>query len=440
MKLIYFVIASIFLFNPLISNIDILPDFIAYLLIMKALWKDTYTNANAEDAFVAARNMLIVSVAKTLSIVLVSAQDISMSLLLSFSFLVVELIFGIPFVLKLFKFLSDLATNAGNGKVADKTVAMRLFTIVIVVVRLVLAVLPDLTALTLSNGIDTDAPTDLTPFRPMLILVTFTISFIACLVWLVIILVHFKKLLNREVVAYSQSCYQDKVSNNKTLIEGRNSAIIFTMLAVFGVLAFDLRYGPYTVTPDFLLTLGIIGGFVYLFIKGYYKPKLPFILLSISAVGQIAIYVLEALKISAFYSRFKLIDVSKSVEASRIYSEIVPFSIIGSIFFVCSIACALLLIYNCGKEALERNKNLFSGCDFSYQMKEYDKKMLVYSIITLSLSVACAVVYSLMIAFLPEFDGFVLINYIVEIGFIFAFLKVIMYVNDEVYKRIYSYS
>lgn len=440
MRLIYFVIASIFLFNPLISNIDLLPDFVAYLLIMKALWKDTYTNANAEDAFVASRNMLIVSVAKALSVVLVSLQDISMSLLLSFSFLVVELIFGIPFVLKLFKFLSDLATNAGNGKIADKTVAMRLFTIIVMAARLVLAVLPDLTALTLSNGIDTDAPTDLTPFRPMLILVTFVISLVICSVWLVIILVHFKKLINREVVAYSQGCYLDKVSNNKALIEGRNTAIVFTMLAVFGVLAFDLRYGPYNVTPDFLLTLGIICGFVYLFAKGYYKPKLPFVLLSVSAVGQIVIYVLEALKINAFYSRFKLIDISKSVEASKIYSEIIPFSVISSILFVCSIVCAILLIHKCGKQALERNKNLFSGCDFSYQMKEFNRKMLVYSIITVSLSIACAVVYSLMIAFLPKFDGFVLINYIVEIGFIFAFLKLIMYVNDEVYKRIYSYS
>lgn len=440
MKLIYLVFASIFLFNPFISNIDLLPDFIAYLLIMKALWKDTYTNANAEDAYNSARNMLIISVAKSLSIILISSQDTSMSLLLSFSFLLLELIFGIPFVNKLFKYLAELATNAGNGTEADRAGKMKIFTIVIMALRLGIAVLPDLTALTISNGIDTDAPTDLTPFRPMLIFVTTVISLAICITWLVIILVHFKRLITKEVVKYSNDIYTDRVSTNKALLEGRNTAGVFTFLAVCSVLVFNISYGHFVVTPDLLFTLAMLGALVFLYIKGYQKPSVPFILLSVVGVGQIALYVLEALKINDFYSKYKLIEISSSVAASELYNQIVPFSIVSSILFVMSMALAMLLIYNCGKASLERNKNLFCGCDFSYQMKEFNKKMMVYSIVVVAISVVCAVVYSVMIAVMPKTTGLVFVNYIVEIALIFAILKVINFVNDEVYKRIYSYS
>ena len=199
MKRIYLIISAIFLFNPVLSNLDVLPDFIGYFLIMLALSQATYTNENAQDAYNSARKLLIISIAKTFSLLLVSSTDVTMSLLLSFSFMIIELIFGIPFILKLFNYLSKLALSCDNGKEAENCTKISYFTIAVTIARLVIAMLPDLTALTLNNGVDTDVLPVLTGFRPMLFIVTGTFSFIVCAIWLVIVEIHFCKLINKEV-------------------------------------------------------------------------------------------------------------------------------------------------------------------------------------------------------------------------------------------------
>ena len=45
----YLVIAAIFWFNPLISNVDILPDLIGYILIIRAFSKASYLYDYADD-------------------------------------------------------------------------------------------------------------------------------------------------------------------------------------------------------------------------------------------------------------------------------------------------------------------------------------------------------------------------------------------------------
>ena len=68
----YLILASIFWFNPLISNVDILPDFIGYLLLIKAFSKASYLSDYADDVCVSAKKMCLVTGVKVLSIFIVS--------------------------------------------------------------------------------------------------------------------------------------------------------------------------------------------------------------------------------------------------------------------------------------------------------------------------------------------------------------------------------
>ena len=270
MKLRFFVFASLFLFNPIISNIDLLPDFIGYLLIMKALSKSSYIYGDAEDAYISARKMCIISLVKTISILLGTLNDASMSLLLSFSFLIVELIFGIPFVLNLFKFISKISVDIGNGEAADGSTMIKYYTIFTMIVRLVLAMLPDLTALTINNGVDTVRIPDLTGFRPSLFLLTAAFSLLFCIAWFIIVVLYCKKAITKDFTSKCESEYYIHAQSNKPFFEGKRTAVSMFVMIIGSIFLFDIGYSYYVITPDALAYVVFICCFLYLFAKRCY--------------------------------------------------------------------------------------------------------------------------------------------------------------------------
>lgn len=439
MKRIYLIISAIFLFNPVLSNLDVLPDFIGYFLIMLALSQATYTNENAQDAYNSARKLLIISIAKTFSLLLVSSTDVTMSLLLSFSFLIIELIFGIPFILKLFNYLSKLALSCDNGKEAENCTKISYFTIAVTIARLVIAMLPDLTALTLNNGVDTDVLPVLTGFRPMLFIVTGTFSFIVCAIWLVFVEIHFFKLINKEVEQKCKNDFINQVKDNKPLFEAKNCIALMIIFAIASAFVFDFRYLDYSIIPDALMTLAFVCGFAFMLIKGYQKLSFLHIGLALSFVGQAIFFALETKATYDFYSVYSLAQIGEKGVLS-LYNKISLWSGISSIFFVLSIAFIMLTLIVSGKNALIKNRELFDGCDFSYQLEEYKKKSKINFLIVCILSLACGVVHFLMIYNKPYNQDFIMINDIVRVIFILFLIKSILYIHDEIYKRIYSYS
>lgn len=439
MKRIYFIISAIFLFNPVFSNLDVLPDFVGYFLIMLALSQATYTNENAQETYNSARKLLIISVAKTFSLLLVSSTDVTMSLLLSFSFLIIELIFGIPFVLKLFNYLSEVALSCDNGKEAEKCTKISYFTIAVMIARLVIAMLPDLTALTLNNGVDTDVLPVLTGFRPMLFIVTGTFSFIVCTVWLVIVEIHFCKLINKRVENKCKSDFINQVKDNKPLFEAKNSIALMIVFAIASSFIFDFRYLDYSIIPDAVTTLAFVCGFAFMIIKGYQKLSFLHIGIMLSLIGQAVFFGLETKATYDFYSIYSLAQIGeKGVLA--LYNKISLWSGISSIFFVLSVVFVMLALISSGKNALLKNKELFDGCDFSYQLEEYKKHSKINFIIVSILAIACGAVHFLMIYNKPYNQDLIMLNDIIRVVLIVFLIKSILYVHDEIYKRIYSYS
>ena len=117
MRKALFLIAFILLANPFFSYVDILPDFIGYILIMIALSKPSFYDDKASSAYKSARNMLIVSIARFVCIYFTTLElDSTLSLLFSFSFFTIELIFGIPLMIKLYDYFSERASTCSHCK------------------------------------------------------------------------------------------------------------------------------------------------------------------------------------------------------------------------------------------------------------------------------------------------------------------------------------
>ena len=296
--MIYYILASIFLFNPMVSNIDVLPDVFAYILIMIALSKPAYTNDVAEQAYVGARKMAIITLIKLFSLLLISGDDITMSLLLSFTFMIVELIFGIPFFISLFKYLSHIALMGNNATSANTSDKMRIFTIAFTIVKLLMATLPDFTALSLSNGVDSsNNDLSLTYFRPTLFIISVTIAMVLGIIWLIFSVIYYKSLFTKEVREKIRSDFTTQMSNRKSLFEAKSYTTVMLIMALGSFFALDIGGFDIILTPDFLVTLTFIISFFVLYIKGYFKPKWESIVLIVSFIGQVIFYILESVKL-----------------------------------------------------------------------------------------------------------------------------------------------
>ena len=129
MKKWYFVLSAIILFNPIVSIFDIFPDFIAYLLLLKAFHNMAYIDDKADDTCKYLKIMALITLIKPFTFFIVPNGDSTMYLLYSFVFAVLEIIFGFALFTKMFETLSAYALNAQNIKAAENTKIKNLLTI-----------------------------------------------------------------------------------------------------------------------------------------------------------------------------------------------------------------------------------------------------------------------------------------------------------------------
>lgn len=92
----------LFLFNPFVNIVDVLPDFIGYALIIVGLRKLSFLDDRLRDARRGMSILLIFSVIKTMLLPLLSSMDGTMVLLLTFVFFVAESVAAVPAFRNLF--------------------------------------------------------------------------------------------------------------------------------------------------------------------------------------------------------------------------------------------------------------------------------------------------------------------------------------------------
>ena len=89
---------------------------------------------------------------------------------------------------------------------------------------------------------------------------------------------------------------------------------------------------------------------------------------------QVLAFVLETVKTSEYYSKYTLQHIGAVQEANDLYNMLPVYSIFTSAFSVLSMVMLMLLLYKYGKNSLEKHSQVFQGCDYSYQLKEYKEK------------------------------------------------------------------
>ena len=155
----YLTLAFLFLFNPNLTLIDPLPDFIGYILLCAGIYRLSDIHDRVGEAYKAFKKMIFIDAGKWIAVFWVFGMSVPSErntsvLLWTFVFAALEFIFLVPAYIKLFDGLTQVGylypckAVFGKNEKRSRADRMRALTVVFVIVKAVLTTLPEFADLT----------------------------------------------------------------------------------------------------------------------------------------------------------------------------------------------------------------------------------------------------------------------------------------------------
>lgn len=270
-------LSLIFLFNPNINIIDVLPDFVGYLLLSMGLSRMGELNESVGAAVRGFRRMILVDLCKLPALVWVFGMSIpsernSSLLLWAFVFAVLELLFALPAYLKLYEGMtalgyfypnsSLLCTGEGRRNPTDR---MKRLTVVFLFAKSVLSVLPEFADLGNASYDETSGLVNLYRYIGVMRFLAFVPALCIGLLWLARMLSYWKAIRKDGTLCEGLlRDYREKILPRHGMFVRRDmwSAFVFLLLAL-GATA-DVRLDGWNILPDTLGAILFIFVFVFL--------------------------------------------------------------------------------------------------------------------------------------------------------------------------------
>ena len=277
MPWLLFAFAFVFMFNPNLTIIDVLPDFIGYILISVALSRPSMVCETLADAKKAFEKMILVDGCKYIAIMWVFGIDAlseraSSLLLWSFVFAVLEAIFLVPAYIKLFKGLSEVGdyfsntsihgTKRGRGK--SFTDKIKIFTIFFVLFKAFMCVLPELADFTNLSGFEASPSVNLYRYIGVIRFLCCIPVVIIGLIWLAAIVKYFVRIAKDKPfnTAISEH-YATNILPRKGLFITKHVRAASWLFVVGAILSLDFKLEGVNLLPDILVIAFIIPAFIY---------------------------------------------------------------------------------------------------------------------------------------------------------------------------------
>ncbi|MBQ4140076.1 MAG: hypothetical protein IJD70_01960 [Clostridia bacterium] len=280
------VAAAIFLFNPDMALVDIFPDFIGYILLALSLRFFRDLSPHFESAWKKFRLLAIITSLKFISFLWVfgglsNAQERpTMMLLLSFSFSVLEMIWGIPAWRALTEgFIIHSQTAGGEYPLREKkskhsaqgknvSVAFRNATVSFMIGKAFFANIAEFAVLSTHSYDDTAF--DWYDFIGLFRTVALFAGIVIGVVWLVRALRYFLGIVrDTELVESAKVKYETLILPNTGLFKRRSISSVLGIIVLAALCTPDLYLDNINVIPDVLTALLLVWAFIKL--KPYYK-------------------------------------------------------------------------------------------------------------------------------------------------------------------------
>lgn len=349
--------ACVFLFNPNVTVFDFLPDFIGYIFLCLAFAKWADLNETVGQALAGFRKMIVVDLCKYLAILwifgmAVPAERNSSILLWTFVFSVLEVIFAVPAFVKLFDGITEVGYFYPNTSILSterkrssqkikksRTEKMRSFTVVFLIIKAALCVLPEFADLTNASYDEMSPTVNLYRFIGVMRVGAFIPVLIVGIVWLCRVLRYFGRLRADGTLSDAiAERYESTVCPKIGLFTKRYLRYASVLLGVALVLTLDFRLEGQNLLPDFLAALCFFVSFVFLH---KINKERKWHTSAAASVAYFAISLVAAALESKFAERFHLSSLYKNVEAMHLYNLLILANIAKLLLFL-ALLCLLL--------------------------------------------------------------------------------------------------
>ncbi len=337
--------------NPHLAVVDILPDFIGCLFIYVGLYRAARLHPILSDAQRSFLRFALFDAVKTVGILMIfgsgnKLEQPSLLLIAAFLSAVLGLCFAIPAIKNLCEGLSLLGRTydcaylyAATKKERSRPEQLQRALILFFCVRETLALLPELSALTLSSYSDSYL-NFLYDYIGLLRFFAFIPAFILAIVT-VCRLIAFARGFARETEfgAKTKTAYADFIKTHPGVKITSRHTVSFVCLAVGAFFLADFYIDFKNVIPD------VVGGVLLLFgvllLSAPIKKKIP-ALVGASLFSAVAVY---STRLSYRFSLdYSANEISRSEEAADAYLKMWLFSLLEMLLFLLLLAFLLLLL------------------------------------------------------------------------------------------------
>lgn len=270
MGLQYLIIGCFFLLNPYFSIIDLIPDFIGCIFLMKGLARVSKISVAFQDAFAQFRNLLILTLARMFTIPLIIDTKEVWPLVIVFCAGLGEAFFAIRGFVQIFDGLNATAC-ASDDALYNRWSETRQFTIVFLVARQVLCILPELSMLSSDEyGIVTpDGIQSLADYRWIFTCMAMVLSLFVGIAWFLQIRKYFQAIVQDQ--RYQDNLarlYQDHYANVSSIYISAQLKTALLLLMAGVILSLELIFDGVNYLPH-------IVGAVFIAIAAFKLADLP---------------------------------------------------------------------------------------------------------------------------------------------------------------------
>lgn len=284
----------VFLFNPCINIVDILPDFIGCILISAGLFR----LSDVEDRFFNARriiNRLIpIYILKALLSVYIPVRWKSGLLPFTFVYSCGEIILMIAFCTALYggiEYMANLHDGEKHLKAASLVSKMTIF---FMIVKNVLAFLPEALALEKEPGLDLSynaKPVQMLSDAKPYIIAFFTVAVLALGIYCLKLNAKFFGDISKDTVFVGNlsQIYKEKITDNKPLVTRRRFMRFFVLLILACALGLDITVDAINFTPDVISYILLFAAAISL--DKEFSKKLATVFVPLCAVSLVSAWV-----------------------------------------------------------------------------------------------------------------------------------------------------
>lgn len=386
-------VGLLFFCNPYFAGLDVLPDCIGCLLICWGLSRLALLYPFVADVQKAFLKLACVDAVKMLLLAIVfssgygSAEQPTALLVIAFAAAVVGLFFLLPALRRLFDAFYALLSHYdckylyGNPYGGlSKTDAICRFSMIFVVVREIVCLLPELTALTTSSFTDSDWDVLYQYIGIMRLLACFIVAIVG-LVWVVFLALYFRRVgKEKEMCIDLGTRARDHYVSHPGIKVKRRHAVSFVLMSIGALFLTDFYVDFENIIPDPVAGVLIAVGALLAMTPALWRALTAIFGLLYGVIS----YVSSDLN-SKFVLNFSPGAIGKNHEADLAYTEMWVWSLIELLLFIGLLVSVLMVVRGvvvkwAGYRA-EHTESEFEQRNHKNMLSSFDGQLLICAVL-----------------------------------------------------------